>query len=159
MNKLRITLGRIIYFLLLPFFRILTNNSIRTRVVIIKDNKILCVKDIIGRGVWTTPGGGLHKNEDKFIGAVREIKEEVGMVVDPKDLIFYKTIQLNKPFAKQTQHLFVYEAQEVNITLQKNEIADFSWLSIDELNNKIFDKYTFDYVINAFKHQQQANKT
>ncbi len=46
-----------------------------------------------GEGTWTMPGGKLHFGESFEEGACREVAEEIGVAIQPKDL---KVISLTK---------------------------------------------------------------
>ncbi len=43
------------------------------------------------RGLWAIPGGFLEKGETLAQGAVRELREEAGVVIPPEQLQFYMT--------------------------------------------------------------------
>lgn len=75
------------------------------RAIIIKDNKVALVYSK-KYGYYKFPGGGIKENEDHIVALVREVKEEVGLIVkkdsikefgsvlrvqkSPKNLIFYQ---------------------------------------------------------------------
>ncbi len=54
------------------------------RAVIVSDDKILLSHEV-NIGHWMIPGGGLEGNETPEEGCVREVAEETGLVVVPKD--------------------------------------------------------------------------
>jgi 8-oxo-dGTP pyrophosphatase MutT (NUDIX family) len=60
-------------------------------VAVMKDGKMLMGKRR-DNDKWTAPGGHLDKGEDPLDGAVRELREESGIVADKKDLKFIRTI-------------------------------------------------------------------
>lgn len=66
---------------------------IAVRAVIIKDNKMLCVKlkayrDSQPNEYWCTIGGGLDPGESLIEGLKREVIEEVGVVPEIGNLLF-----------------------------------------------------------------------
>lgn len=80
------TLGRILYYLLYPALQMYMRGSTRTRVALRYKNKVLLVRPWLGSGAWDFPGGGVHQGEDIRRGALRELYEEVGITLSPKDL-------------------------------------------------------------------------
>lgn len=56
-----------------------------------EDDRILLFQDsdpgLPGRHWWITPGGGVEEGESDLEGAVRELQEETGLVVDAGDLV------------------------------------------------------------------------
>lgn len=60
------------------------------RVVIVAGDEVLLQGDtdpgIPGSRFWQTPGGGIDPEETPLRAAVREVYEETGLVVDPRDL-------------------------------------------------------------------------
>lgn len=61
------------------------------RVVIVADDMVLLQGDtdpgIPGSRFWQTPGGGVDPEETAIRAAVREVFEETGLEVDPRDLL------------------------------------------------------------------------
>lgn len=51
-----------------------------SQALIVKDNKVLMVKQFVARGaiVWNFPGGGVEVNETPEEACIREVKEETG---------------------------------------------------------------------------------
>ena len=81
-------MGRILFWLSRPAIWIIVRISPpRTRIVVVRGDKILLVKDWLGSGRWKLPGGGLHRKEESRRGAVRELHEEVRCCVLEKDLV------------------------------------------------------------------------
>ncbi len=50
------------------------------------DGKILKVRHSYRRG-WSLPGGAVRRGEDPRLAACREVREEVGLNIQPDDLI------------------------------------------------------------------------
>lgn len=73
---------------------------IGVRAVIYKDGKILAVrhKDRKGKpkNFWAIPGGGLDPGESLVMGVRREIKEELGVDVQPGRLLFIQQFRSSR---------------------------------------------------------------
>lgn len=81
---------------------------------------------------WTFPGGVIDPGETPLEGAVRETREEVGLVVDPATISFGWVATRTSKLAETYQ--FVFRAPfpagaEQHINLQVNEIDDFAWVT------------------------------
>lgn len=57
-------------------------------VAVVDDDSVLIVQRAAGpgKGEWTIPGGHLELGEPPAVGAVRELREETGLSVNPDDL-------------------------------------------------------------------------
>lgn len=57
-------------------------------VCIVHDRKALLGLKKVGEtaGLWSSLGGRIELQESRFDCAVREVKEECGLIIDPKDL-------------------------------------------------------------------------
>jgi len=59
-------------------------------VILDADKKVLMVKQQQeGRSIWLVPGGGIEAGENAMQAAIREVKEETGLDVDIKALLWH----------------------------------------------------------------------
>jgi 8-oxo-dGTP pyrophosphatase MutT (NUDIX family) len=87
MKKLWQAIGTTLFWLTWPFTRIgLRMAGERARVLVVCGNQILLVKSWLSAGQYELPGGGRHPREQLTATAVRELKEETGLVVAESDL-------------------------------------------------------------------------
>lgn len=136
-NKLWLFLGRLGYFPAYPLAAIYLLNSNRVRIILRHENKILVVKPWLNNGRWDLPGGGLYKGEDRIQGALRELKEELGVEIDDyvAECIFSERFKSG---------LLRYQAHYIDINLkslaivsrlQKHEISEFMWINKEDINS------------------------
>jgi len=81
-------------------------------------------------GKWESPGGGSQVGETGIETAIRELSEEVGIVLDNKDLIYLDT----KLYKHQFVDIFC-SYKKINcdeIVLQKEEVSAFKFVSKEE---------------------------
>ena len=85
-------------------------------------------------GFWEAQGGSVLSGETSLEAAVREVKEEVGLIVDPRDAwLFASHIQDDAIF---DHWLFRYEFDLSKVKLQEGETIDVraaKWSEIKEL--------------------------
>ncbi len=82
--------------------------------------------------LWECNGGALQHGESELEGIVREIKEELGIVLDKKDGILIKTIKKEHKF----KDIFLFK-KDINIKDLKffdGEVIDAKWVTIEEFN-------------------------
>lgn len=86
-------------------------------------------------GHWTLPGGYIDHDEHPAIGCVRETLEEMGIVIELNDEapVVTQRIFTNEGISFVS---FTYQSHwngdDSQITLKKNEISEFAWLSPTE---------------------------
>ena len=96
------------------------------------DGRILLVRHTYGRG-WSTPGGFVDRGEHPVDGAVREVREEVGLevVVTGEAITFFeigrRLVQVVVPMVPVSE-----EAAEA-VRPTSPEIADVRWFRLDAL--------------------------
>lgn len=84
---------------------------------------------------WECTGGAVLSGEDSFDGALREVNEELGIILNPKD-----GRRISRICREQTQDLydvwvFYIDADISDITLQETEVVDVKWVTCEELIN------------------------
>lgn len=108
--------------------------NIVVEVCVKKDNKILMVQENRRekKGKWNMPAGKLEENEDIISACTREVKEETGVDVEIKNLIF-----LEEKVSSVGNLLILYflgEYKSGNISFDSEEIANVKWMTIDDIN-------------------------
>ena len=128
--------GKLVYFFGYPLFRILIRGTTRAYIAICYENEILLTKNWLGsQKKWRLPGGGVHKNEDLVIAIQRELKEEVGITVEPKDLKQLTTESVAAQF-KYEFYIFTYFPDKKPITVpDEREILVTEWVTKDTLKD------------------------
>jgi 8-oxo-dGTP diphosphatase len=108
-----------------------------SQAVVIKNNKILMVKQYVQRGdiVWNFPGGGIEEDETPEFACVREVKEETGFEVVVGRLLHKK------------DHKYTYLTEIIGGSLQldksirdNDDIIDLAWIELND--EEKFDDYT-----------------
>ena len=95
-------------------------------------------------GCWDISAGGfVLSGEDAATSALRELEEEMGLVLKPEDLRFVFT----EPFSYVLDDYFLAkaEADPAALTLQEEEVADARWFSLEEVTAMIGDGRFVDY--------------
>ncbi len=79
------------------------------RAVIVKDGSLLLMKRFkMGEQYYTLPGGGIEEGETAAETAIREVKEESGLVIESPKLVYIE--HAGNPFGVQ----FIYVCQYVS---------------------------------------------
>lgn len=96
--------------------------------VLIRDDKVLLARHTYGAGknLLIVPGGYLNYNETPQDAVVREYKEEVGIIVKPKDII---AIRFN---LKDWYVAFSLGYVSGEATSDNDENSEVIWLDINE---------------------------
>lgn len=84
-------------------------------------------------GKWATTGGHPKAGENSLTGIITEIKEELGIDINPNDLQLFKEAQGKNSFCDLYYLKKNIDINDINI--QEEEVEKVSWLSLDEINN------------------------
>ncbi len=95
------------------------------------DGKTLFVRLSYGHKGWTVPGGKVNKNESFEDAIRREVKEEVGIILNEIKLIgeYVNT----KEYKIDTVQCFQTEVESLDFKIDGTEIAEARWVSIDDI--------------------------
>ena len=132
-------IGRLLFWLLWPLVWLYSPLTLRSRVVIVKDKKVLVVKNWFGSGAWQLPGGGVKIGENHLDAAARELKEELGIEVAKTHLnVLNKEPQICKQSGLLMRYVYVkLDGDGVDsdrITLGRDVVAH-AWLEMDAIES------------------------
>jgi 8-oxo-dGTP pyrophosphatase MutT (NUDIX family) len=106
----------------------------RTRVLVVAEGEVLVVKPWLGSGRWILPGGGLHRREDPLAGALRELREETGLMLEPSNLKQMYEGRFRQFGFRFTYTAFVAEVPHKPATQRQFlELTDVAWLAPEGL--------------------------
>lgn len=94
-----------------------------------------------GQGTWCPPGGHMEYGESFEEGAVRETKEETGLLINPKDVIF---ADITNDFFKESGKHYVTFHMTTHIYIGEPYVAEpekcegWQWFDINELPENMF---------------------
>lgn len=110
--------------------------------VLVENNKVLLATTRVPSGTITNfPGGGLELGESPLEAVAREFKEETGLTVAARELLFCsQQFQQNPEYPhEQLMHIF-YRVERMGGQLitdgNNDDVASVSWVAFDELPSK-----------------------
>ena len=85
--------------------------------------------------VFGTTGGHPKAGETSLEGIMTEIKEELGLLVNKDEVIYFDTKLMKNRFLDL---YYIKKDIDINdLTLQKEEVEYVKWMSLEEINNLI----------------------
>jgi len=82
--------------------------------------------------VWDVPGGRIEPGESAEVAIVRELREELGIEVDPAQLVPWRTVEA-EGYALM---LFVVDRWAGEVTIaEPEEHGQLSWFRVSDLSN------------------------
>jgi len=109
--------------------------------VLVENNKVLLATTRVPSGLITNfPGGGLELGEAPIEAVPREFREETGLEVAVKELLFCSQLFQQNPEYPHEQLMHIYYRVERTggalIDGNNDDVAGVSWLSPDDLPSK-----------------------
>jgi 8-oxo-dGTP pyrophosphatase MutT (NUDIX family) len=130
---------RLRFYLLWPglylYFRL---NYHRTRVIIRCKDEILLIRDsaryVYDDRSWSLPGGGIGRNEEDGVAAAREVREELGIILQPDTLTHLgeRTIA-SRGISYLAQYYVVDIIRKPQLKLDSREVSGAAWYRLDEI--------------------------
>ena len=118
--------ARLYWFLLRPLRQ-------GARCLIVAQGCVLLIQNTYQRqGVWDLPGGRMDKDESPEAAAIREVREEVGLVVTAATRLgeWYT----ERDYKRDTIHFYLAELPHMlPVTIDPMEIAVAAWYPLTEL--------------------------
>ena len=117
----------------------------------------------IKNGKYATTGGHPKSGENSIQGIISEVKEEIGLDINPKDLKLYYSGRSDSEKVFWDDYYIKMDIPNIqNLSLQKEEVESVCWLSIDEINslmnkNKFFKNHyeEFEILLNWLKEGEK----
>ena len=95
--------------------------------------------------MWGTTAGGAQKGDSSLTGAMRELKEELGIDARKEEMVFIGSYKRINDFVEVW---LCKKKIEVNaLILEPSEVQDARWFSIDEFKRMIVDGKGIDSII------------
>lgn len=85
--------------------------------------------------MWENTAGSVLAGETSLQGAIRELREETGIVVSEEEFTFVATERTRNAFGDC--YMVRKDVPISELTLQKGETCDAKWVSIEELDRMI----------------------
>ncbi len=130
------------------------SGKITQKALVIKDDKVLIVREARYDGKWELPGGRLHNEESLFQGFHREIQEELGVEVIDERLCYSE--QFREKHSGSWCVLMAYTCRLKNsdqeFSLAKEEVAECKWITVSELNDQPIYTHSLHALQNYFSH-------
>lgn len=101
------------------------------RCIIRFENKILFIKHSYGLSFWNIPGGGVKKKETFEQAIIREVKEEVGIIV--KEVKKIGNFLSDKEYKIDQIELFLADVDSEYYNIDNIEIVEARWSRLDEI--------------------------
>ncbi|MEN9342250.1 MAG: hypothetical protein RIQ54_506 [Candidatus Parcubacteria bacterium] len=95
------------------------------KVIILHNQSVLLVKSNHGSGDWTLPGGGIEQGETIEQTAIREIQEEIGILIE--QVTVHGTFNTHGTYIRPILHVVSAIALTDAITLDPFEIKSAKW--------------------------------
>ncbi len=131
------------------------NIKIRCRALILNDEKLLVVKHSVDDNYYALPGGKLEKGENPEECIVREIKEELGVIIQNPKLVYIHRYEDHKN-RDNIEFLFLIENGKDFIDLDGKdrshafELVDIIWMDKGDDINLLPSQLKDEFLENNF---------
>lgn len=99
--------------------------------------------------VYANHGGRAIEGETSKESMVRELNEEIGILINEDELILLRTF--NDDESIFDEYIVLRNIDENQINIDKREVDSCSWFTLEELSDLIDDGVCFDYKNNNLK--------
>ncbi|WP_299259926.1 NUDIX domain-containing protein [uncultured Kushneria sp.] len=118
--------------------------------VLINERQQMLVVRKRGTSTFMQPGGKIDNGERSQDALVRELREELGLVIDPNDAFFlgnYKAPAANEPGFTVNCDLYRVETKPEDVATPAAEIDEIAWISASDSCGLELAPLTHDLVL------------
>src|SRR5262245_47325264 len=110
--------------------------------------------------VWGIPAGHLQRGEDPSAACLRELREETGLqgrLLEPiGSSCFSSSRGSTEP--NNLQFNYLVDVTEDDVNLDRSSHSEYRWISLDDENNSLLDRFTQDIVANARRRYKEIGE-
>lgn len=92
---------------------------------------------------WEPTGGSVTSGEDSLTGALREVREELGLALDPADAVFFTSFRRDQPRWKCSGFVdvwvFPWDGEIDEVRYQEGETCGAMWADNRKIWQLIYD--------------------
>ncbi|MFA6777719.1 MAG: NUDIX domain-containing protein [Bacilli bacterium] len=103
--------------------------------------------------MWGTTAGGAQVGDSSLSGAIRELKEELGIIANKEEMIFIGSYKRINDFVEVW--LYKKNINVADLILEPAEVQDARWFSIDDFEKMIADGRGINSGYDIFKMYYQ----
>lgn len=128
----------------------------KSRLLAFKDNMILVLEKAGSNKQYTLAGGVKKKNETDYECLIREVKEEIGVLLNKEELQYFISKQAKSKDNKELhKHYFVTTKNITSVALSEvDKFKDILWVPMDQAL-KYLDKEDKNAVAKYTKQNKQ----
>jgi ADP-ribose pyrophosphatase YjhB (NUDIX family) len=115
------------------WFRLTRGTTLGVRILAMDEHDRVCLVRHTYLPGWHLPGGGVERGENALDAAMKEAREEAGLIIRPEDL---RLVSIHSNFAYfKGDHVLLYRARTwtVEPTNRAHEISEHGFFSLTEL--------------------------
>ncbi len=116
--------------------------SAASHLLLIKDNKVLLTRRFqtgYKDGWYAFPAGHLEPDETATTAMIREAKEEVGVIIQPTDLMFAHVMHRHTNQTYVDFFFVCHQWQGTPIVAEPDKCDDLRWFALDALPENAID--------------------
>lgn len=132
-RTIKLVVGRVAFWAGWPVFWALMRGTDRARAVIIANDSVLLIRDTLGDGSWTLPGGGMQGRESAALAACREVYEELGIVLSADAFTELATESTGYRGIVYTAHFVTAQLDALPKPIPGLEVLDLRWVPLTEV--------------------------
>ena len=126
---------KILYKLAKIYWWLFRPKTFGVRIIIKNGNKIALVLHIYAnKNLWSLPGGSIKKYEKPEEAIIREVKEELGIEIEPR---YLDKIVRNAEYKRDTVYCFIAEVDENDLSPDNKEISEAKWFELNNLPSNL----------------------
>ncbi len=148
---------RLFYKFILPFRKIywfvFRPKTYGVKALIEHNGKFLIIRNSYGHKYWTFPGGSKRKDETPEAGAKREVREEVGILLE--NLVSLGTYFSRRQHKRDTVYCFYSKVDSDLFKIDNNEVEEGKWFLLEEIPE--FHSAAVDDVLSLYEKYKLIN--